>query len=213
MTRFGTLFLTGLAVAAWLTATKPAPAEVPAAQAREASDRIARWAIARENVQMLASAVDVALRSGASLDPGDPWSIHPFAERLKAMPGGAAEMDRILSTRARGVITGVSRIDIVLSPGSEERVPLTMAADEPAIVEARLKRGSDGANLDLRVYVGDTVIAQDTSPDTGAPGVGTFVEFLPDTCVDVEVAIFNAGSGVANAVMLAPASSVIDCRR
>ncbi|MEM9551570.1 MAG: hypothetical protein AAGA05_10370 [Pseudomonadota bacterium] len=187
------------------------PAGVPAAQTRAAAMELGQWAIANSNRAVLANAVELALRSGASLDSDDPWSIADLADRLAAMPGGQADLDRIRATRARGVIAGVSRLDVTLGPGDTHRVPLTMAGDEPAIVEARLKIGSNGADLDLQIVGPNDLMLEDAGPETGTATIGAYLEFRPETCLDIEVILRNVGSGTANAVMLAPASSLIAC--
>lgn len=202
-----------LALALSVQTTGGAAAQsVSAAQARGAAETLAQWAMATGNRAVLASALDLALRSGASLDPEDPWSMRAAADRLAAAGGEVTRLAQQEDPQSRGVIAGFSRLDMTLEPGESRDVPLTMAGGEAAIVEARLKRGSEGADLDLRLTGPDGVLAEDTGPDTGTQGVGAYVEFWTEKCIEVEVEIRNIGDAVANAVMLAPASSVIGCR-
>lgn len=153
--------------------------------------------------------MDLSLRAGSALDSDDPFSIAQMAKALVEMTG--APLPPPPDTAARGVIAGISRLDMTLLPGDSLTVPLMLAAEEPAIIEARLKRGSDGADLDIRVTGPDGVLGQDIGPANGVVGQGIYLEFIPDRCLEVSVDITNAGSTEARAVMLAPASARIGC--
>ena len=184
---------------------------MPAAQARDAGVLLGEWALENDKAEVLQSAIELALGSGASLDAEDPWSISMLANHLAEMPGGAEALLAMQFTRSRGVIAGFSRSDIFLAPGEMESVPLRMAGGEPAIVEARLKRGSEDANLDLFVIDSNGVIRKDATEATGTMSTGTYIEFWPATCTDIEVQVKNVGTGTANAVIFAPASSLLSC--
>lgn len=158
---------------------------------------------------MLATAIDLLLRSGGSLAPDDPWSVHDLVLALVAL-GGPPPDDRPIAG-ARGVLQGVSRLDLSLAPGETRTLSLIMAGNETAIVEVRLKRGADAADIDLRVLANGSLLREDTGPATGTPEVGAYVEFRTAGCIEVDVEITNTGTGPANAVMLAPATSLPGC--
>lgn len=182
---------------------------MPAAQVRQAAERVADWAIDHQNADVLATAIDVLLQSGASLDPDDPWSVHALVQALKAL--GGTPPDDHPTAGARGVLQGVSRLDLSLAPGESRTVSLIMAGDEAAIIEVRLKRGADAADIDLRVLANGDLLREDTGPATGTPEVGAYVEFWAGGCIEIDVEITNAGTEPANAVMLAPATSLLGC--
>ncbi len=186
-------------------------AQISGQQARDAANTLAEWAIETENPDVLAAALELAFSGGATLDQDDPWSMADFAQSLAAMPGGAALLAALDQTATRGVISGTTRFETVLAPGAHESVTLTVAREERAVIEARLKRGSTGADLDVVVFADDVQIAAETGPESGIEGVGVYIEFFPETCMAVTVEISNLGQGTANAVFLAPASSLVGC--
>ncbi|MEM9911720.1 MAG: hypothetical protein AAF922_13145 [Pseudomonadota bacterium] len=172
---------------------------------------MSRWAEAHENQSVLAASIELALRSGASLERDDPWSIAEIVEVLLLMPGGVEEMARINISRTRGVISGVSRLDVTLAPRETETVTMTMAGGELAVIEARLKRDSIGADLDLIIETETGLRLEDTGPETGTVEIGTYLEFWPETCMELKIYLSNSGSQNASAVLLAPASSLVSC--
>ena len=184
---------------------------VPASEARAAGETLGRWAAAEGETRILSAAIELALSGGASLDPDDPWSLADLATALAAAPDGAARLAEIAAMSARGVVAGVSRSEISLAPGQTETIALRMADGERALVEARLKRGPEGADLDLRVLSQGGLVAEAVGPETGRAGIGALVYFTPKNCLDVSVELTNAGSAVANAVLLAPASAKLGC--
>ncbi len=119
---------------------------------------------------------------------------------------------RDLSAAGRGGTVGVTRAEISLAPVESAFFDLAFQAREPAILEARLKRGSDGAGVDLRVTdVGGAMLAQDLGPETGRPGFGLYVEWLPPDRVAARAELNNRGAGEAYVVMLTQPSSETRC--
>lgn len=132
-------------------------------------------------------------------------------DALRAMPGGTEAAADIGRDQSRGVISGVSRLDVTLAPGETETVLMTMAGGELAVIEARLKRGSLGADLDLIVEGDQGLRLEDAGPQSGTVDIGTYLEFRPERCIELTVHLVNRGTQSASAVLLAPASSLVSC--
>lgn len=185
--------------------------KISAERARAAAEVIGQWATEKDNLNVLAAALELALAGGASLNADDPWSVHDLSVALIALPGGADVLSNILQTNSRGVVSGATRFEATLAPGARKSVSLIMAKGENAVIEARLKRGSHGADLDLVVFADGKKIADDTGPLSGTDDVSAYVAFVPDTCLAITVEVLNNGEGTANAVFLAPATNLIGC--
>lgn len=123
------------------------------------------------------------------------------------MEGGAALAEALESRGSRGQFEGAPRIDFMLEPGETRSIEMTMVAGEDAFVEALVFQDFDGADIDLTVTGPDgQVLASETGEDTGIPGFGTFVQFWPEVCLDVIVAVENNGSAAGKVTVLAPMS-------
>lgn len=197
-----------LALALFLPLSAQAQNSTPSLMEQKTAARVmADWAIEEQRAEVLGQAIALLLRSGASDVAGPPDSVHDLLGALRAMPGGLQLAEWVLADRARGVALGGgnSRIELALEAGEVHRETLVMAGGEPALIEVRLYRGSDGADAELTIRdAGGTVIGSDLGPETGIEGQMAFVEFTPEDCVSVEVQIRNAGQGAGRMVVLAP---------
>lgn len=219
--------LLGLALSAASPAAEPDPA-----QARASAERLATWAVEARRPAVLASAIDTLLAAGATLEPDDPWDAARFARALRAMPGvhtRAARFGGELDTSGvmrdltgymgdaflsagRGATMGVTRAEITLAPGARASFDLAFQAREVAIVEARLRRGPEAADVDLRVTdASGATLAEDVGPETGRPGFGLYVEWMPRTCANAQLELANVGAGEARLVMLTEPSEQSQC--
>lgn len=171
--------------------------------ARTAAD----WAMSEENPLALADSIKLLLESGSALDPDDPFSVADLLDGLREMEGGASLAEELENSASRGQLDGARRTVVTLEPGETHIQPMTMVARESAFIEARLWRDSEGADIDMRVLgpSGET-IADDGGPDSGIPGVGTFVEFWPETCVAITLEIVNRGDRSGRFAIRAPLS-------
>lgn len=177
------------------------------AEDRAAAREMATWAIEAGKAAPLATAIGLLLETGATEKENAPFSVFRELQALRSLPGGADLTRKLLEERSRGVALGGgnSRIELVLQSGDTHIETLVMAANEPALVEVRLYRGSIGADADLTVRSSaGQVLGRDTGPLTGIVGEMAFVEFTPDTCLSVDVQIVNAGDATAHMVVLAP---------
>lgn len=194
----------------------PAP---DAGRLRAAAERVGAWAMEAGHPAVLASAIEVLLATGASLAPDDPWPAAEMLAALGRMPGGdalaagiAASQTAAGETRGRGVTSGITRAELTLAPGAATSFEFTFQAREIAGVEVRLKRGSDQADVDLRLVAADgTVLAEDSGPGTGRPGYGLYVEWLPEDCATARAELANVGTGDARLVLLTQPSSRSQC--
>ncbi|SDO35678.1 hypothetical protein SAMN05216196_10538 [Lutimaribacter pacificus] len=149
------------------------------------------------------------LASGATLAPDDPWNASAYMARLRelsAESGDAHARDiAILTARARGSSGGFSRFDLELAPGADEAFTLRVVGAEAAIVEARLKRGSGAADVDLIVTGPDGAVrGSDIGPSSGIVGIAAYVEFVPETCLDITATLVNAGTETARIAVISP---------
>lgn len=191
-------------------------AQVPPWQARSAAAETAAWAIETGNRDALADSIRLLLDNGGVVDPEAPWSAHDLLAALEAMDGGAALAEDIRAEQSRGVAIGggALRYDLLLGAAEEHEIPLVMAQNEPALVEVRPYKGSDGADIDLWVYGPDTTLmGEDTGPESGIEGQMAFVQFTPDRCIPVTVRLFNAGAVPARIAVFAPAATAASCER
>ncbi len=219
--------LLGLALPAASPALEPDPA-----QARASAERLATWAVEARRPALLASAIDTLLAEGATLEPDDPWDAARFVRALRAMPGGAVlatqfgrerrdsgttddilgALDGALVVVSRGAMMGVTRAEITLAPGERASFDLAFQAREVAIIEARLRRGPEAADVDLRVTdASGTTLAEDVGPETGRPGFGLYVEWMPPSCANAQLELANVGAGEARLVMLTEPSEQSQC--
>ncbi|MEM9032434.1 MAG: hypothetical protein AAGB18_07280 [Pseudomonadota bacterium] len=203
--------LAGLAQALAPALAEGAGKQVSAAEARTAGETLARWALDQSEPDILAAAIELSLLGGAALDPEDPWTVAGYIEELSAISTEVDHLAAFESMVARGVVAGTSRSELTLAPGQTETLTLRMADGERALIEARQKRGPNGADLDLRVLHDGGILAEALGPETGTPDVGALVFFTPSNCIDVVIELSNAGTTTANAVLLAPASSRLGC--
>ena len=180
---------------------------VHAQDLRKSALAAAEWAVSARNPQALADSIGLLLDSGYSTDPDDPFSVSVWLEELRGMDSGQALAEELEARQARGQLDGARRTVVRLAPGETMALPMTMVAREPALIEARLWRGSDEADVDLQVLGPDgATIAEDAGPDTGIVGYGVFVEFRPDTCLAIMVELTNRGTGEGRLAVLAPLS-------
>ncbi len=167
---------------------------------------------------LLIGALTTMLGAGATLAADDPWDAARYLALLQdisAARGGRYD-DQIarLTGGFRGTASGPSRYDIALAPGERASFVLTVVQGENAIIEARLKRGSDGGDIDLEVLGPDgQVLAADRGPASGIPGIGVYAEFRPANCQDVTVALVNVGAARARLALIAPPALDQDCER
>lgn len=194
-------------------------AEPDAGRLRAAAEGLGAWAMEAGHPGVLASAIEVLLATGVHLEPDDPWPATEMLAALGRMPGGGAlaaalaashaEADRI---QGRGVTSGITRVEFTLAPGATTDFEFTFQAREIAGVEVRLKRGSDQADVDLRlVDANGSVLVEDSGPGTGRPGYGLYVEWLPKHCVTARAELANVGTGDARLVLLTQPSSRSQC--
>lgn len=185
---------------------------------RAAADDLAALGRAEADPAILAAALALLMQGGARADPGDPWGGDALLAEALALAlaqddaAAGAALDR-LAARGRGVVDGTARRDLRLGPGESQTIGLLVAGGEPALVEAWLRRGPEGADIDLTVTAaGEGVeIAADLGPLTGVPGFRAFAEWLPEACAAVEVTLVNRGTVPAAVVFLAPPASRSDC--
>lgn len=180
---------------------------VNAEDLRKSARVSAGWAISTANHQALADSIGILLDSGYSIHPDDPFSVANLLTELRAMDGGAVLADEIETERARGQLDGAKRKVVTLSAGETHVEHMTMVSRESALIEARLFRGSEGADIDIEVLGSDgSDIAKDLGPETGIPGIGVFVEFWPESCLPISLEITNRGTREGRLAILAPLS-------
>jgi hypothetical protein len=193
---------------------------------RMAAGDLALLGRAQAEPSILAAALALLLMSGAGTEAGDPWGGDLLLAEARALargdPAAGAALDRLAAQR-RGVVDGISRGDLRLAPGETRTIRLLVAGGEPASVEAWLRRGSEGADIDLTVTTPDGAggagtgaegvveLASDRGPRTGVPGFRAFAEWVPERCGAVEVTLVNRGSAPAAVVFLAPPAGRSDC--
>lgn len=199
-----------------LVATKAAPQD--AGPTRAQAEALAQRGAATSNPADLIAGLRGLLNTGATLADDDPWNALDLLHRLKAInvkQGGAYAKDiALLQATPRGSSGGFSRFDLDLSPGAREAMRLTVVADEAAIVEVRLKRGSGAADIDLFVTdASGAFVIQDAGPQSGILGIAAYVEFLPETCLDILATLVNAGTDVAHVAVIAPPALDPRCER
>ncbi|MCV6592368.1 MAG: hypothetical protein OIF48_05405 [Silicimonas sp.] len=179
---------------------------------RSGAARAAEWALEQENAPALADAITLLLDSGAALDPDDPFSVADLVTSLRRLDGGVALAKTLEARQSRGQFDGAPRQTLTLAAGESREIPMTMVPGEAALIEARLWRGAGGADIDLILRDDEgRVIAEDTGPETGVEGYGVFVEFFPETCLDLTVTLENRGADPARIAVLAPLSLRDSC--
>lgn len=189
----------------------------PALVRRSAEDMARLGAETRDPV-LLIGALTTMLGAGATLADDDPWDAARYLallQEISAAQGGRYD-DQIarLTGSLRGTASGPSRYDIALAPGERASFGLTVVQGENAIIEARLKRGSDGGDIDLEVLGPDgRELASDRGPASGIPGIGVYAEFRPVACQDVTVVLVNVGDARARLALIAPPALDQDCER
>ena len=192
-----------LSALAVLTALPP----VHAQDLRKSALAAADWAVSVRNPQALADSIGLLLNSGYSAEPDDPFSVATMLDELRSMKGGAELAASLEAEQARGQLDGARRTVVRLGPGETTAVPMTMVARENALIEARLWRDADGADIDIQVRGPDgELIAEDTGPETGIVGYGVFVEFRPETCLAISLELTNKGTKAGRLAILAPLS-------
>ncbi len=192
-----------LSVVVLTTALSSALAQDLRKSARASAD----WAISTKNPDALADSIGMLLDSGYSIEADDPFSVSGFLAELRAMDGGAVLADQIEADRSRGQLDGSKRKVVTLGAGETHVEPMTMVAREPALIEARLWRGFEDADIDIEVLGPEGApIAQDVGPETGITGIGAFVEFRPETCLAITLEITNRSNTEARLAILAPLS-------
>lgn len=184
-------------------------------QTRLAAETMALWGMENESDLALLSGLSGLLNAGVSLDPDDPWRADYYANILREQFKDDAKLSAQLSlllARPRGVFDGISRVDAILEPSENMRVTVQMAEGETALVEARIKRDGNAADIDLIVKTlsGDIVVS-DIGSATGIEGTGALVQWVPETCEKVQIIVTNAGNVPARLVMMAPPSRQDDC--
>lgn len=172
----------------------------------------AQWALATGNLQALAESITLYLEEGGTLTEGDPFSALQLIDELGAMAGGAALAQTLISTQARGQFGGAPRIDIVLEKGRSHLTELTLAAEEVSWIEARLWRGSAGADIDLELFDSDgAVLAADLDAQTGTEGLAALLQLSPKTCLEVTLRVTNVGTATGRVALLIPQTLQLSC--
>ncbi|MEM1234001.1 MAG: hypothetical protein AAGH70_07725 [Pseudomonadota bacterium] len=172
----------------------------------------AAWALEKGNAPALADILARGESLGGSFAADDPFTLASYLEALSNLPSGAELASALTSRAARGQLGGAPRRDFVLAPGATREVAFLLADDERSFIEARLKRGSEGADIDL-MLLGEagTALAKDVGPETGIPGVGALIMHLPEVCARVTVSVSNAGAAPAEIALLVPLSARQTC--
>lgn len=172
----------------------------------------AQWAAETGRPAALASSLSVLLEQGGSLDPQDPFSVADLAGALEEMPGGPDLLEAVLATRSRGQLGGAARLDLTLDPGQVHDLDVVLVAAELTWVEARLWRGSGGADIDVALTGKDGLaLAADTGPQTGVEGVAALFDVWVDTCTHATLRILNAGDGPGRVALFVPQSTRPKC--
>lgn len=193
----------GVVCLALILGSLPARAQ----ELRDSAWTVAQWALATGNTTALADSIGLYLQEGGVIEADDPFSAHALIEGLRALPGGEAEVERLLATRARGQFGGAPRVDLTLAPGEIHETDLRLVAKEITWIEARLWRGSVGANIDLELVDSDGKrLTMDADLETGTEGNGALLQYAADTCLDVVLRVTNAGSGQGRVAILIPQS-------
>lgn len=183
-----------------------------AADLRKSALVVAEWAVEANEPQALASSLAVLLEEGGTLDQDDPFSVLPLADALRDMPGGADLLGTVLETGSRGQLGGAARLDLLLAPGETHETDVFLVGSEVTWIEARLWRGSGGADIDVELVGSDgTSIAADISPQTGIEGIAALVDVWIDSCVNATLRITNAGGSQGRVALFVPQSPHQDC--
>lgn len=189
---------------------------------RDAAEALARYGRERNAPTILLGAVHALLRTGGRLTSDDPWRTAEWldeAERLASgQPALLASIDELRNGSAevgrveRGVLDGPIRYEITLDPGATASFELLVAADEVADVEGRLKRGSEGADVDLTVRdAAGVTVAQDHGTITGRLGYAAYVAWAPAHCDVFTLEVTNRGSAPAALVLLTARANTRNC--
>ena len=172
----------------------------------------ARWAVEAGNAAALADVIARGRALGGSFAADDPYSLMGFLNALEGLDGGAALAADLRATASRGQLGGAPRQDFTLAAGEERALSVLLVPHERAFVEARLKRGSEAADIDLRVTGPEgALLAEDTGPETGIFGVGALVSHFPESCMPAIITVANTGTTAAEVALLVPLSPRQDC--
>ena len=172
----------------------------------------ADWALAQGNAPALADILARGRAMGASFDVDDPFSLSPLLNSLAALDGGRVLADALLAEASRGQLGGAPRRDFVLEPGASQSISFTLVNGERAFIEARLKRGSDGADIDLTLLDADAAkVAEDAGPETGVTDIGALIIHVPTACEDVTIVVTNRGDAAGDVALLVPLSPKQSC--
>lgn len=186
--------------------------QAAASDLRDAAWVSAQWALTEGKAQALADSLTLYLREGGTLAQDDPFSAASLLDGLRAMPEGEALAQSIIATQSRGQFGGAPRIDIVLAQEATHLAPLKLAADEITWIEARLWRGSDGADIDLELLDGEgNILAADIGETTGTEGSGALLQLHTDVCLKATLRVTNAGAGPGRVAILIPQSARSVC--
>lgn len=180
---------------------------VQASDLRDSALVTAQWALRNENPQALADSLALYLEVGGNLTPDDPYSALTLMDGLLTLPGGQELAKTIIATQSRGQFGGAPRIDVIVAQGEVQQTDLTLAANEITWIEARLWRGSGGANIDLELMdMQGNIVAADLDKGTGTEGAGALLQVWTEICMDVTLRVTNAGTAEGRVAILIPQS-------
>lgn len=179
---------------------------------RLAAEIAADWAVEVGNPEALASSLQVLLAEGGTLEPEDPFSVSALAEALQTMPGGPELLETVLASNARGQLGGAARLDLVLDPGQAHEVSMVLVGAELTWVEARLWRGSNGADIDVELTDADGLaLGADSDPATGVEGTAALLDVWVDTCTPATLHVRNVGKSPGRVALFVPQSTRAQC--
>lgn len=197
--------LIGLTLTVWA-------ASAVALDNRQSAQIAARWAVEARNPQALADSLSVLLKEGSTLDREDPFSVSHLADELAVMPGGPDLLEAVLASNSRGQLGGAARLDLELAPGEAHEVEVVLVGRELTWVEARLWRGSEGADIDVVLTGTDgTGLAADTQPQTGVEGIAALLDVWVETCTRARLRITNAGTAAGRVALFVPQTTRPNC--